>query len=111
MIPAERATLALRTLAAVLPPEDPVLDGDGAGVVDLPDLLLFLYIQSYKSMVATWKVIRTSERTEERGEGERGGGTNERNPTRFKDGAISSAIIQGGSTGGEMEELLLVGRS
>jgi TBCC domain-containing protein 1 len=37
--------------AAVLPAEDPVLGSDGAGVADLRDLLLFLYIQSYKRLV------------------------------------------------------------
>ena len=51
-IPAEQAALALGTLAAVLPTEDPALGEDGAGEADLRDLLLFLYIQSYKRLVA-----------------------------------------------------------
>ena len=45
--------LALGTLAAVLPAEDPAL-GDGAGDAagaDIRDVLLFLYIQSYKRLV------------------------------------------------------------
>lgn len=50
-IPAEQAALALGTLAAVLPAEDPLLGEDGAGEADLRDLLLFLYIQSYKRLV------------------------------------------------------------
>jgi len=50
-IPAEQAALALGTLAAVLPAEDPALGEDGAGEADLRDLLLFLYIQSYKRLV------------------------------------------------------------
>ncbi|KAL6602991.1 hypothetical protein ACP70R_043352 [Stipagrostis hirtigluma subsp. patula] len=50
-IPAEQAALALGTLAAVLPAEDPGLGDDGAGAADLRDLLLFLYIQSYKRLV------------------------------------------------------------
>jgi TBCC domain-containing protein 1 len=50
-IPAEQAALALGTLAAVLPAEDPELGEDGAGNADLRDLLLFLYIQSYKRLV------------------------------------------------------------
>ncbi|KAG2612862.1 hypothetical protein PVAP13_4KG311300 [Panicum virgatum] len=50
-IPAEQAALALGTLAAVLPAEDPALGEDGVGEADLRDLLLFLYIQSYKRLV------------------------------------------------------------
>nr|CAB3470874.1 unnamed protein product [Digitaria exilis] len=50
-IPAEQAALALGTLAAVLPAEDPALGEDGAGEADLRDVLLFLYIQSYKRLV------------------------------------------------------------
>jgi TBCC domain-containing protein 1 len=50
-IPAEQAALALGTLAAVLPAEDPALGEDGAGEADLRDLLIFLYIQSYKRLV------------------------------------------------------------
>ncbi|CAN6194327.1 unnamed protein product [Urochloa humidicola] len=50
-IPAEQAALVLGTLAAVLPAEDPTLGEDGAGEADLRDLLLFLYIQSYKRLV------------------------------------------------------------
>ncbi|CAL5041928.1 unnamed protein product [Urochloa decumbens] len=50
-IPAEQAALALGTLAAVLPTEDPALGEDGAGEADLRDVLLFLYIQSYKRLV------------------------------------------------------------
>lgn len=50
-IPAEQAALALGTLAAVLPSEDPELGEDSAGNADLRDLLLFLYIQSYKRLV------------------------------------------------------------
>jgi TBCC domain-containing protein 1 len=50
-IPAEQAALALGILAAVLPFEDPALGCDGAGEADLRDLLLFLYIQSYKRLV------------------------------------------------------------
>ncbi|KAK3134103.1 hypothetical protein QOZ80_6AG0545050 [Eleusine coracana subsp. coracana] len=50
-IPAEQAALVLGTLAAVLPAEDPALGCDGAGEADLRDLLLFLYIQSYKRLV------------------------------------------------------------
>jgi TBCC domain-containing protein 1 len=52
-IPQEQAALALGTLAAVLPAEDPVL-GDGAidgAAADIRDVLLFLYIQSYKRLV------------------------------------------------------------
>ncbi|KAK3156263.1 hypothetical protein QOZ80_2AG0104930 [Eleusine coracana subsp. coracana] len=49
-IPHEQAALALGTLAAVLPTEDPAL-ADGGGTADLRDLLLFLYIQSYKRLV------------------------------------------------------------
>ena len=52
-IPQEQAALALGTLAAVLPAEDPAL-GDGAGDAagaDIRDVLLFLYIQSYKRLV------------------------------------------------------------
>ncbi|RLN07123.1 uncharacterized protein C2845_PM11G04690 [Panicum miliaceum] len=52
-IPQEQAALALGTLAAVLPAEDPTL-GDGAGdaaSADIRDVLLFLYIQSYKRLV------------------------------------------------------------
>jgi len=50
-IPAEQAALALGTLAAVLPAEDSALGEDGSGSADLRDLLLFLYIQSYKRLV------------------------------------------------------------
>ncbi|KAG8094816.1 hypothetical protein GUJ93_ZPchr0012g21077 [Zizania palustris] len=50
-IPAEQAALALGTLAAVLPVEDPALGEDGSGAADLRDVLLFLYIQSYKRLV------------------------------------------------------------
>jgi len=52
-IPQEQAALALGTLAAVLPAEDPAL-GDGAvdgAAADIRDVLLFLYIQSYKRLV------------------------------------------------------------
>ncbi|CAL4970825.1 unnamed protein product [Urochloa decumbens] len=52
-IPREQAALALATLAAVLPAEDPAL-GDGAGDdagADIRDVLLFLYVQSYKRLV------------------------------------------------------------
>ncbi|XP_062218462.1 uncharacterized protein LOC133918554 isoform X1 [Phragmites australis] len=49
-IPTEQAALALGTLAAVLPAEDPAL-GDGGESADLRDVLLFLYIQSYKRLV------------------------------------------------------------
>ncbi|CAO2044924.1 unnamed protein product [Urochloa humidicola] len=52
-IPREQAALALATLAAVLPAEDPSL-GDGAGddaAADIRDVLLFLYVQSYKRLV------------------------------------------------------------
>ncbi|KAL6604503.1 hypothetical protein ACP70R_042930 [Stipagrostis hirtigluma subsp. patula] len=52
-IPHDHAALALGTLAAVLPAEDPAL-GDGCGegaAADLRDVLLFLYIQSYKRLV------------------------------------------------------------
>nr|CAB3449208.1 unnamed protein product [Digitaria exilis] len=52
-IPPEQAALALGTLAAVLPAEDPAL-GDGAGeaaAADVRDVLLFLYVQSYKRLV------------------------------------------------------------
>ncbi|AQK60084.1 Tubulin binding cofactor C domain-containing protein [Zea mays] len=52
-IPQEQAALALATLAAVLPAEDPAL-GDGAvdgSAADIRDMLLFLYIQSYKRLV------------------------------------------------------------
>jgi TBCC domain-containing protein 1 len=52
-IPQEQAALALGTLAAMLPAEDPVL-GDGAmdgAAADIRDVLLFLYIQSYKRLV------------------------------------------------------------
>uniref|UniRef100_A0ACD6AG71 Uncharacterized protein n=1 Tax=Avena sativa TaxID=4498 RepID=A0ACD6AG71_AVESA len=48
-IPAEQAALALGTLAAVLPgDDDPAL---AAGEADLRDVILFLYIQSYKRLV------------------------------------------------------------
>ncbi|KQK17664.1 TBCC domain-containing protein 1 [Brachypodium distachyon] len=51
-IPVEQAALVLGTLAAVLPTdEDPALGVDGAGEADLRDVLLFLYIQSYKRLV------------------------------------------------------------
>ncbi|XP_073002058.1 uncharacterized protein [Typha latifolia] len=50
-IPLDHARLALDTLAAVLPSSDPEL-ADGDGSADLRDLLLFLYIQSYKRLVA-----------------------------------------------------------
>ncbi|KAL5225554.1 hypothetical protein ABZP36_012193 [Zizania latifolia] len=50
-IPAEQAALALGTLVAVLPVEDPALGEDGSGAADLRDLLLFLYVQSYKRLV------------------------------------------------------------
>ncbi|KAG8075279.1 hypothetical protein GUJ93_ZPchr0006g43055 [Zizania palustris] len=50
-IPAEQAALALGTLAAVLPVEDPALGEDGSGEADVRDVLLFLYIQSYKRLV------------------------------------------------------------
>jgi hypothetical protein len=49
-IPAEQAALALGTLAAVLPAEDPVLGGDGAGEADLRDLLL----SSTSSPISAW---------------------------------------------------------
>ncbi|TVU32923.1 hypothetical protein EJB05_24688 [Eragrostis curvula] len=49
-IPLEQAALVLGTLAAVLPAEDPAL-ADGSGDADLRDVLLFLYIQSYKRLV------------------------------------------------------------
>jgi TBCC domain-containing protein 1 len=48
--PHEQAALALGTLAAVLPAEDPAL-ADGGGTADLRDLMLFLYVQSYKRLV------------------------------------------------------------
>ncbi|KAL5211687.1 hypothetical protein ABZP36_022534 [Zizania latifolia] len=47
----DQAALALATLAAVLPAEDPALGADGGGGADLRDVLLFLYIQSYKRLV------------------------------------------------------------
>ncbi|CAN6177534.1 unnamed protein product [Urochloa humidicola] len=50
-IPAEQAALVLGTLAAVIPAEDHALGEDGAGEADLRDVLLFLYIQSYKRLV------------------------------------------------------------
>ncbi|EEE56495.1 hypothetical protein OsJ_05741 [Oryza sativa Japonica Group] len=50
-IPHEQAALALATLAAVLPADDPALDSGGGGRADLRDVLLFLYIQSYKRLV------------------------------------------------------------
>ncbi|KAF0914206.1 hypothetical protein E2562_027614 [Oryza meyeriana var. granulata] len=50
-IPNEQAALVLGTLAAVLPAEDPALGEDGSGGADLRDVLLFLYIQSYKRLV------------------------------------------------------------
>uniref|UniRef100_A0A0D9YNP3 TBCC domain-containing protein 1 n=1 Tax=Oryza glumipatula TaxID=40148 RepID=A0A0D9YNP3_9ORYZ len=50
-IPHEQAALALATLAAVLPADDPALDSGGGGGADLRDVLLFLYIQSYKRLV------------------------------------------------------------
>ncbi|KAF0935799.1 hypothetical protein E2562_035767 [Oryza meyeriana var. granulata] len=53
-IPHEQAALALATLAAVLPAEDPALEaagGGGGGGADLRDVMLFLYIQSYKRLV------------------------------------------------------------
>ncbi|KAJ1278353.1 hypothetical protein BS78_04G073200 [Paspalum vaginatum] len=52
-IPQEQAALALGTLAAVLPAEDAALgDGGGEGAAaDIRDVLLFLYIQSYKRLV------------------------------------------------------------
>ncbi|OAY76993.1 TBCC domain-containing protein 1, partial [Ananas comosus] len=49
-IPLDHARLALDTLAAVLPAADPAI-ADGAGAADARDLLLFLYIQSYKRLV------------------------------------------------------------
>lgn len=49
-IPREHAALALGTIAAVLPAEDAAL-ADGGGTADLRDLMLFLYIQSYKRLV------------------------------------------------------------
>jgi TBCC domain-containing protein 1 len=52
-IPDEQAVLALRMLVAMLPTKDPILGGDGVGDADLRDLLLFLYIQSYKAFGAT----------------------------------------------------------
>jgi TBCC domain-containing protein 1 len=48
-IPAEQAALALGTLAAVLPADDD--PADGPDEADLRDVLLFLYIQSYKRLV------------------------------------------------------------
>jgi TBCC domain-containing protein 1 len=48
-IPAEQAALALGTLAAVLPAADD--PADGPDEADLRDVLLFLYIQSYKRLV------------------------------------------------------------
>ncbi|XP_051194261.1 uncharacterized protein [Lolium perenne] len=50
-IPPEQAALALGVLAAVLPSEDPALGAGGSGGADLRDVLLFLYIQSYKRLV------------------------------------------------------------
>ncbi|TVU08177.1 hypothetical protein EJB05_41568, partial [Eragrostis curvula] len=50
-IPVEQAALVFGTLAAVRPAEDSDLGGDGAGEADLRDLLLFLYIQSYKRLL------------------------------------------------------------
>ncbi|XP_062223817.1 uncharacterized protein LOC133922473 [Phragmites australis] len=50
-IPTEQAALALGTLAAVLPADDPAL-GAGAGAsADIRDVVLYLYIQSYKRLV------------------------------------------------------------
>ncbi|XP_048538742.1 TBCC domain-containing protein 1-like isoform X1 [Triticum urartu] len=51
-IPPDQAALAIGMLAAVLPAEDPALDAGGSGGgADLRDVLLFLYIQSYKRLV------------------------------------------------------------
>jgi TBCC domain-containing protein 1 len=50
-IPPDQAALALGMLAVVLPAEDPVLGAGGSGGADLRDVLLFLYIQSYKRLV------------------------------------------------------------
>ncbi|KAG8070143.1 hypothetical protein GUJ93_ZPchr0006g46218 [Zizania palustris] len=50
-IPQDQAALVLATLAAVLPAEDPALGADGGGGADLRDVMLFLYIQSYKRLV------------------------------------------------------------
>uniref|UniRef100_A0A453DRG8 Uncharacterized protein n=2 Tax=Aegilops tauschii subsp. strangulata TaxID=200361 RepID=A0A453DRG8_AEGTS len=50
-IPADQAALALRALAAVLPGGDDDPTADGAWEADLHDVLLFLYIQSYKRLV------------------------------------------------------------
>ncbi|KAL5207041.1 hypothetical protein ABZP36_031476 [Zizania latifolia] len=50
-VPRDQAALALGTLAAVLPAVDPALGADGGGAADLRDVLLFLYIQSYKRLV------------------------------------------------------------
>ncbi|KAM0824957.1 hypothetical protein ACQ4PT_069886 [Festuca glaucescens] len=48
-IPADQAALALGTLAAVLPAADD--PAEGSYEADLRDVLLFLYIQSYKRLV------------------------------------------------------------
>ncbi|VAI40749.1 hypothetical protein VPH35_094688 [Triticum aestivum] len=50
-IPADQAALALGALAAVLPGNDDDPAADGAWEADLHDVLLFLYIQSYKRLV------------------------------------------------------------
>uniref|UniRef100_A0A0D9VDA8 TBCC domain-containing protein 1 n=1 Tax=Leersia perrieri TaxID=77586 RepID=A0A0D9VDA8_9ORYZ len=51
-IPRDQAALALGTLAAVLPAEDPALEvAGGDGEADIRDVMLFLYIQSYKRLV------------------------------------------------------------
>ncbi|XBH57001.1 hypothetical protein VPH35_078698 [Triticum aestivum] len=50
-IPADQAAVALGALAAVLPGDDDDPTADGAWEADLHDVLLFLYIQSYKRLV------------------------------------------------------------
>ncbi|XP_024317362.1 TBCC domain-containing protein 1 isoform X3 [Brachypodium distachyon] len=50
-IPPDQAALALGMLAAVHPADDPALGAGGDGSADLRDVLLFLYIQSYKRLV------------------------------------------------------------
>lgn len=46
-IPWEQAALVLETLTVVLP----ALREDGSDNIDLPNVLLFLYIQSYKRLM------------------------------------------------------------
>nr|CAD1831338.1 unnamed protein product [Ananas comosus var. bracteatus] len=60
-IPLDHARLALDTLAAVLPAADPAI-ADGAGAADVRDLLLFLYIQSYKRLVPGAQGLRRRRR-------------------------------------------------